>query len=61
VVAVGVNDSNALASAVIDLLQDPPRRLRLASAAREWTLAHDADWTAQQFERIYGEILSPQA
>ncbi len=60
-VAVPVNDPAALASAVIDLLQDPPRRERLASAARAWTLAHDADWTAQQFERIYAEILSPQA
>ena len=56
-VAVPVNDSNALASAVIDLLQDPPRRQRLASAARAWTLAHDADWTAQQFERIYAEVV----
>jgi glycosyltransferase involved in cell wall biosynthesis len=60
-VAVPVNDPDALASAVIDLLQDPPRRQRLASAARAWTLAHDADTTAQQFERIYAEILSPQA
>ena len=55
-VAVPVNDPNALASAVIDLLQDPSRRARLASAARDWTLAHDADWKAQQFERIYGEV-----
>ena len=55
-VAVPVSDPNALASAVIDLLQDPPRRHRLASAARAWTLAHDADWTARQFERIYAEV-----
>jgi glycosyltransferase involved in cell wall biosynthesis len=55
-VGVPVNDPNALASAVIDLLQDRSRRARLASAARDWTLAHDADWTAQQFERIYGEV-----
>jgi glycosyltransferase involved in cell wall biosynthesis len=55
-VAVPVGDWAALANAVIDLLQDPSRRERLASAARDWTLAHDADWTAQQFERIYGEL-----
>ena len=54
-VAVPVNDPNALASAVVVLLQDSARRERLASAAREWTLAHDADWTAQQFEQIYAD------
>jgi len=56
-VAVPVNDPDALASPIIDLLHDSPRRERLASAARAWTLAHDADWTAAQFERIYTEIL----
>ena len=54
-VAVPVNDPDKLASAVIDLLQDRPRRQRLASAAREWTLAHDADWTVAQFERVYAD------
>ena len=54
--AVPVQDPAALANAIADLLHDPPRRERLASAAREWTLAHDADWTAAQFERIYGEV-----
>jgi glycosyltransferase involved in cell wall biosynthesis len=55
-VAVPVNDPTALASAVIDLLQDQPRRARVASSARVWTLAHDADWTAQQFERTYRDV-----
>ena len=54
-VAVPVQDWEALAAAVADLLHDPERRQRLASSAREWTLAHDADWTADQFERIYAE------
>jgi glycosyltransferase involved in cell wall biosynthesis len=57
-VAVPVGEANALAAAIIDLLQDPPRRQRLASAARAWTLAHDADWTAQQFDRIYAHIIA---
>jgi len=52
-VAVPVSDPNALAAAIVELLQDPARRARIASAAREWTLAHDADWTAAQFEGIY--------
>ena len=51
--AVPVSDSNALGHAVIDLIRDSPRRQRLASTARAWTLAHDADWTADQFERVY--------
>jgi glycosyltransferase involved in cell wall biosynthesis len=55
-VAVPVNDPDALARAVIDLLQDSTRRGHLASAAREWTLAHDADWTAQQLEQLYSAI-----
>ena len=52
-VAVPVNDPDALSAAIITLIQDPARRARLASAAREWTLAHDADWTAQTFEAVY--------
>ena len=55
-VAVPADDPNAMAGAVIDLLQDPPRRQRLASAAREWTLAHDADWTARQLEQLYSAV-----
>ena len=56
-IAVPASDPDALATAVVDLLQDPVRRERLASAAREWTLAHDADWTARQFEQIYTDVV----
>jgi glycosyltransferase involved in cell wall biosynthesis len=59
-VAVPVRDPDALAKAIVDLLQDSPRRGRLAAAAREWTLTHDADWTAQQFEEIYNELVNPR-
>ena len=55
-VAVPVGDPNALADAVVELLRDPARRARLAAAAREWTVAHDADWTAAQFEGIYVDV-----
>ena len=55
-VAVPAQDPAALASAIEEMLKDPPRRERAASAAREWTLAHDADWTAEQFERIYANV-----
>jgi glycosyltransferase involved in cell wall biosynthesis len=56
-VAVPVHDPDALANAVIDLLQDRPRRERIASSAHDWTLAHDADWTTQQLGDIYSELL----
>ncbi len=55
-VAVAVGDHEALASAIADLLRDNSRRRRIAAAARAWTLAHDADWTAARFDRIYGEL-----
>jgi glycosyltransferase involved in cell wall biosynthesis len=54
-VAVPAQAPLALADAVVELLSDRPRRERIASAARQWTVAHDADWTAQQFEALYTE------
>jgi glycosyltransferase involved in cell wall biosynthesis len=51
--AVPVGDAEALATAVIALLQDPARRARLAERARSWTLSHDADWTAARFAELY--------
>ena len=57
-VAVPVGDAGALADAAIALLQDAPRRGRIAAAARAWALAHDADWTAGQFERIYADVVT---
>ena len=52
-VAVAVGDADALASEVVRLIEDPARRHAIAAAARAWTLAHDADWTAAAFEDIY--------
>jgi glycosyltransferase involved in cell wall biosynthesis len=57
-VAVRVGDAQALANAVVALLKDAPRRERLGRAARQWALEYDADWTAQQFERIYKEVVT---
>ena len=55
-VAVPVGDADALADATVAFLRNPSHREHVASAARAWTLAHDADWTAAEFERIYGEL-----
>ena len=55
-VAVAIGDADALASAIADLLHDRARRNRIAAAARAWTLAHDADFTAARFQRIYAEV-----
>ena len=33
-----------------------PSLAEIAGAARAWTLAHDADWTAEQFDRLYHEL-----
>jgi glycosyltransferase involved in cell wall biosynthesis len=53
--AVAVPDRSParLADEVERLLLDRGRRDRLAAAARQWTLAHDADWTAARFEELY--------
>ena len=58
-VAVPVGDADALASEVVRLIENPARRQQIAAAAQAWTLAHDADWSAAQFERIYGERAKP--
>jgi hypothetical protein len=43
---------------MVELLKDPARRATVAAAAREWTLAHDADWTAAQFQKLYDEVVT---
>lgn len=55
-VAVDGRDPDRLAAAIVELLNDTTRRERLAGAARAWTLEHDADWTARQFERLYADV-----
>jgi glycosyltransferase involved in cell wall biosynthesis len=56
--AVPVGDADALADAVIALLHDDDRRRAMAAAARGFALEHDADWTANRFDRIYHQLAS---
>jgi hypothetical protein len=42
--------------ALADALRDRERRRQLAAAAQAWTLRHDADWTAEAFDRLYHEV-----
>jgi glycosyltransferase involved in cell wall biosynthesis len=56
--AVGVPpaDAQALATAIMDTLQNPAERERLATAARALAMAHDVDWTAQALTDLYTSI-----
>ncbi|MFI5120448.1 MAG: glycosyltransferase family 4 protein [Thermoanaerobaculia bacterium] len=57
--AVPVGDDAALATGILSLLGDEPRRRTMGEAARAWARAHDADATASAFERIYAEARQP--
>jgi glycosyltransferase involved in cell wall biosynthesis len=54
--SVPPGDARALADAVLTLIADRAARDRLADAARAWTLAHDAEWTAQTFSELYEQV-----
>jgi len=56
-VGVPIGDSPALAGAILSLLRDSDRRERIAANARQWALAHDADWTANRFETLYDTVI----
>ena len=60
-VAVPSGDAAALAGAVAELLDDEPRRLRLAHEAQRRAVAIDADFTAASFERLYANVLAHRA
>jgi glycosyltransferase involved in cell wall biosynthesis len=54
--AVPVRDPEALAGRILALLADARRRERLGQAAQAWAQAHDAGWTAGQFEVLYEQM-----
>jgi glycosyltransferase involved in cell wall biosynthesis len=58
-VAVPVGDAEALAREVRAILEDEPRRLRIAAAAQARALREDADWTARRVLAIYESLVRP--
>ena len=55
-VTAAPGDPSSLANAIERALADPAARREMAEAARAWSLAHDADWTAHQFEEVYNRL-----
>jgi glycosyltransferase involved in cell wall biosynthesis len=55
--AVGAATPQALASAIRTLHTDKKRADQMALAAQAWSRAHDADWTAAQFDQLYQELV----
>jgi glycosyltransferase involved in cell wall biosynthesis len=56
-VAIEVATPRALASAIKSLHGDQHRAATMAAAAQAWSRAHDADWTAEQFDQLYQGLL----
>jgi len=54
--AVPIGDASALATAVLELLRDSPRRAELGRRAYELATSFDADDTAARFSEIYAEL-----
>lgn len=55
-IAVHSSTAGDIAEAIMAALADPERRRRLAAEARQWAVAHNADWTAARFEQLYHEV-----
>lgn len=55
-VAVPSADPKALAGGIVRLLQHPEERSAIARVAREFVVAHDADWTAREMSALYASL-----
>lgn len=54
--AVPPGDPDALARAIVELLDDQPQRAALAAVALDYARSHDREATAAAFERLYREL-----
>lgn len=57
-VAVDTATPRAFAEAIRKLNADRHHASEMAIAAQAWSRAHDADWTATQFDQLYRELLA---
>jgi hypothetical protein len=55
---VPIGEPESLAGEIRRLLEDEPRRLRIATAAQQRAAREDADWTAARVTRVYQEVVS---
>ena len=55
--AISAPDAAAIAAAIAALHNDRSEATAMAARAREWVLAHDARWVAQQFDELYTTTL----
>jgi glycosyltransferase involved in cell wall biosynthesis len=54
--ALGDAIPESLADAIVTLHADPDRRRSMAALARTFAIAHDATWSAGQFDRLYRSL-----
>jgi glycosyltransferase involved in cell wall biosynthesis len=54
--ALGDAIPESLADAILTLHADPDRRRSMAALARTFAIAHDATWSAGQFDRLYRSL-----
>jgi glycosyltransferase involved in cell wall biosynthesis len=55
--AVPVSDPGALATGIVELLENSPRRESLALAAQDFARTYNADWTVAQFDELYQRVV----
>jgi glycosyltransferase involved in cell wall biosynthesis len=56
--ALGDAIPESLADAILTLHADPDRRRSMAALARTFAIAHDATWSAAQFDKLYRSLRS---
>jgi glycosyltransferase involved in cell wall biosynthesis len=54
--AIGDATPESLAGAVVALHGDADRRRSMAALARTFSIAHDASWSAAEFDRLYRQL-----